>query len=72
VTEQKIQALIMKNFADCTMITIAHRIQTIINSDRVLVLGGGKVLEYAEPDVLLQNSESHFTKLVNELKKEEE
>ena len=71
ITEQKIQALIEKNFSDCTMITIAHRLQTIIKSDRVLVLGDGKVMEYAEPQELLQNSESHFTKLVNELKKEE-
>jgi ABC-type multidrug transport system fused ATPase/permease subunit len=53
VTEKKIQAMIEKNFADCTMITIAHRLQTIVKSDRVLVLGQGKVLEYAEPSVLL-------------------
>lgn len=54
------------------MITIAHRLQTIVQSDRVLVLGNGKVMEYDEPQTLLQNPESHFTKLVNELKSEEE
>lgn len=68
-TEKKIQALIEKNFADCTMITIAHRLQTIINSDSICVLGDGKVLEYAAPSELLKNKKSHFTKLVSNLKK---
>ena len=71
ITEKKIQSMIEKNFADCTMITIAHRLQTIIKSDRILVLGDGKRIEYDKPDELLKNSDSHFTKLVNELQEEE-
>jgi ABC-type multidrug transport system fused ATPase/permease subunit len=39
--EQRIQTLIAKEFRDATMITIAHRLNTIINSDRVLVLSFG-------------------------------
>ena len=54
------------------MITIAHRLQTIVQSDKVLVMGQGKVLEYEEPQTLLKRPESHFTKLVNELHAEEE
>jgi ABC-type multidrug transport system fused ATPase/permease subunit len=50
------------------VITIAHRIQTIINSDKILVLGDGKNMEYGSPQELLKDSESEFTKLVNELK----
>ena len=71
VTEQKIQALIAKEFKHCTVITIAHRLQTIIESDMVLVLGEGRVLEYDTPQNLMFNKESQFTMLVNELKKEE-
>jgi ABC-type multidrug transport system fused ATPase/permease subunit len=42
------------------MITIAHRLNTIINSDRVLVLSFGQVLEYDDPQILLKNSSSQF------------
>ena len=38
VTEQKIQQLIEQEFAESTVITIAHRLNTIIKSDRVLLL----------------------------------
>lgn len=41
VTEQKIQELINVEFKEATVITIAHRLNTIINSDRVLVLSFG-------------------------------
>jgi len=49
ITEQKIQRLIKKEFNECTVITIAHRLQTIIDSDNVLVLGDGRVVEYDTP-----------------------
>ena len=41
VTEEKVQSLIQTEFADATVLTIAHRLNTIINSDRVLVLSFG-------------------------------
>ena len=41
VTEEKIQKLITLEFKDATVITIAHRLNTIINSDKVLVLSFG-------------------------------
>ena len=71
VTEEKIQKLINLQFKDFTVITIAHRLQTIINSDRILVLGDGKNMEYGSPQELLKDNESEFTKLVNELKHSE-
>ena len=49
ILEQRIQKLIGEEFEDATMITIAHRLNTIINSDRVLVLSFGQVLEYEDP-----------------------
>ena len=54
------------------MITIAHRLNTIINSDRVLVLSYGEILEYDSPAKLISDPESEFSRLLQELKKEEE
>lgn len=49
ITEQKIQELINTEFKDSSMITIAHRLNTIIASDKVMVLSFGKILEYDSP-----------------------
>lgn len=70
-TEQMVQKLINEEFKDCTMITVAHRLQTIIKSDKVMVMSYGKVAEFDDPQALLKNPKSHFTKLVNDLQKEE-
>lgn len=64
ITEQKIQKLIKTEFQDSTVITIAHRLNTIIQSDMVLVLSHGKVLEYAPPKELTANKNSEFSKLL--------
>ncbi|CDW75163.1 multidrug resistance-associated protein 1-like [Stylonychia lemnae] len=72
VTEQKIQMLIQSEFKDSTMITIAHRLNTIIQSDRVLVLSYGQIKEYDTPRNLMQNPDSEFSKLLKEIKKEEQ
>ena len=71
-TEQVIQKLIKESFKNCTMIVVAHRLQTIIESDRVLVLDLGKVAEFDKPSVLRKRPESHFAKLINEIQMEEE
>jgi len=72
VTEKKIQALIKESFKDCTMIVVAHRLQTIIDSDKVLVLDKGKTAEYDSPTELQKNPDSHFTKLLNEIRNQED
>jgi len=64
-TEQTIQKLMMEAFAGCTILTIAHRLQTIINSDKIVVMSYGQVAEFDSPENLLKNPKSHFTKLVN-------
>jgi ABC-type multidrug transport system fused ATPase/permease subunit len=61
VTEQKIQTLIAEEFKQSTMITIAHRLNTIIKSDKVMVLSFGKILEYDSPSRLLSDESSHFS-----------
>merc|ERR1712051_105691 len=61
VTEQTIQKLIDEEFKGATVICIAHRLNTIIRSDRVLVMGEGRALEYDSPQALMANSESVFS-----------
>lgn len=55
-TDTKIQATIRREFADCSIITIAHRLRTIIDYDKVLVLDKGEVLEFGSPLDLIENS----------------
>ncbi|XP_044008333.1 ATP-binding cassette sub-family C member 10 isoform X2 [Aphidius gifuensis] len=62
-TDRAIQNTIKSAFRCSTVITIAHRIRTIMHCDRVLVMGDGEVLEFDEPNNLLENSDSHFYNL---------
>ncbi|XP_024945247.1 multidrug resistance-associated protein 7 isoform X2 [Cephus cinctus] len=65
-TDKSIQTTIKSSFRSATVITIAHRIRTIMHCDRVLVMGDGKILEFDEPDLLLQDTNSYFYDLVNQ------
>ncbi|EFJ11982.1 ATP-binding cassette transporter, subfamily C, member 22, cluster Ib, SmABCC22, partial [Selaginella moellendorffii] len=53
-TDQIIQATIRASFQDCTVLTVAHRIQTIIDNDRVLVMEAGRIAEFDTPKNLLK------------------
>eukprot|EP01117_Protostelium_nocturnum_P014432 TRINITY_DN5489_c0_g2_i1.p1 TRINITY_DN5489_c0_g2~~TRINITY_DN5489_c0_g2_i1.p1 ORF type:complete len:1368 (+),score=525.16 TRINITY_DN5489_c0_g2_i1:158-4261(+) len=64
-TDEFIQATVRKAFADSTVLTIAHRMHTIIDSDRIMVLDSGKLVEMDSPSNLMQNPNSKFTQLVN-------
>jgi len=58
--------VLRKDFANCTILTIAHRLNGIIDYDRVLVLDNGHIVEYDAPGALLQNPSSQFSQMVNE------
>lgn len=64
-TDAQIQEIIHSEFRDHTIIMIAHRLSSLIDFDRVAVLGGGQLLEFGRPTELLKDSSSHFSKLYN-------
>nr|XP_039260708.1 multidrug resistance-associated protein 4-like isoform X2 [Styela clava] len=63
-TDRLIQMTIRQKFKQCTVITIAHRINTIIDSDKILVLDEGQVKEYDEPHTLLEMKDGYFARMV--------
>lgn len=65
-TEAVIQQMLRSAFAGCTVLVIAHRINTILDSDYVLVLDAGQVAEFDRPSALLAQPSSMFAQLVAE------
>ncbi|XP_009357290.2 ABC transporter C family member 3 [Pyrus x bretschneideri] len=65
-TDNLIQQTIRQHFTDCTVITIAHRITSVLDSDMVLLLSHGLIEEYDSPARLLENKSSSFAQLVAE------
>ncbi|XP_062186348.1 ABC transporter C family member 3-like [Phragmites australis] len=66
ITDNLIQKTLKHQFSECTVITIAHRITSVLDSDKVLLLDNGEIAEYDEPAKLLEDSTSLFSKLVSE------
>lgn len=57
-TDALIQTTIRKKFRECTVITIAHRLQTVMDSDKILVIDAGALVEFDEPHLLLSDKNS--------------
>ncbi|XP_067115329.1 ATP-binding cassette sub-family C member 10 isoform X1 [Osmerus mordax] len=64
-TDKLIQQTIRERFHDKTVLTIAHRVNTIMDSDRVLIMHVGKVVEFDTPEALYQRADSMFFHLVD-------
>ena len=62
-TDNLIQQVIRHKFKDSTVLTIAHRLNTIMDYDKVLILDGGRVMEFNKPEILMQNG-GMFAELV--------
>ena len=65
-TDEVIQKTIRSAFADNTILTIAHRLNTIIDYDKVIVLENGELREYDSPKKLLENKKSIFYSMAKE------
>ena len=68
-TDKLLQEAVKKSFDGATIISVAHRLDTIIENDLILVLGDGKVLEYGRPHDLLSR-DGNFASMVNDTGKE--
>ncbi|CAI0414766.1 unnamed protein product [Linum tenue] len=65
-TDAILQRIIRTEFAECTVITVAHRIPTVMDSTRILAIADGKLAEYDEPGNLMKEEGSLFRQLVHE------
>ncbi|KAL5018705.1 hypothetical protein ScPMuIL_004427, partial [Solemya velum] len=65
-TDDLIQQTIRTEFENSTILTIAHRLNTIIDYTKVMVLDGGKIQEFESPQILLRNPQSLFFSLAKD------
>mmetsp|Transcript_24065 Transcript_24065/g.35609 ORF Transcript_24065/g.35609 Transcript_24065/m.35609 type:complete len:1317 (+) Transcript_24065:167-4117(+) len=63
-TDRLLQEAILTSFEGATIFAIAHRLETVIGYDRILVIGDGKLLEYGPPNDLLKNLDGAFSLMV--------
>jgi ATP-binding cassette subfamily C (CFTR/MRP) protein 4 len=66
-TDALIQTTVRSAFKHATVLTIAHRLATVIDSDRILVMNDGLVKEYAAPSKLLDDTGTQFHDMVRQL-----
>jgi len=66
-TDSIIQNTIREEFKSMTVLTIAHRLHTIMDYDRVLVMDNGEIVEFDSPATLGNNPNSAFSHLIREL-----
>ncbi|KAJ1777833.1 hypothetical protein LPJ54_002128 [Coemansia sp. RSA 1824] len=62
-TDKDIQSVINKEFGNCTVLTIAHRLETVMNSDRIVVMNKGEIVEVGPPQELIAKG-GYFAELV--------
>ncbi|KAL8557357.1 hypothetical protein ACS0TY_004697 [Phlomoides rotata] len=65
-TDMILQRTIRTEFEDCTVITVAHRIPTVMDSTKILAISDGKLVEFDEPTKLMKREDSLFGQLVKE------
>ncbi len=67
ITDSQVQQTIRREFVNkgVSVITVAHRLETVLGSDKIAVLGDGKLIEYGKPEKLLKNKTGHLRRLVD-------
>jgi ATP-binding cassette subfamily C (CFTR/MRP) protein 4 len=66
-TDQLLHEALEKSFRGATILSVAHRLDTVIDNDHILVLGNGHVLEYGTPaDLLEKENVGHFGSMVRD------
>lgn len=65
-TDKLIQNTIRNKFADCTVMTIAHRLHTVMDYDKVLVMDAGEIVEFDHPYELVQKPMGFFRQLIDQ------
>uniref|UniRef100_A0A8C2GXN3 ATP-binding cassette, sub-family C (CFTR/MRP), member 9 n=1 Tax=Cyprinus carpio TaxID=7962 RepID=A0A8C2GXN3_CYPCA len=63
-TENILQKVVMTAFADRTVVTIAHRVHTILTADLVIVMKRGSIMEYGKPEILMEQEDGLFASFV--------
>ncbi|XP_015781053.1 multidrug resistance-associated protein 1-like [Tetranychus urticae] len=67
-TDELIQQTIREQFKDCTIVTIAHRLNTILDYDKIIVMDKGQIIEHDSPENLLKNDKSVFYSMAKDAK----
>ncbi|KAJ7454991.1 P-loop containing nucleoside triphosphate hydrolase protein [Mycena galericulata] len=65
-TDAVIQSSLRDRLGDVTVIIVAHRLQTIMDADRIMVLDAGRIVEFDSPKKLLEIEDGHFRSLIDE------
>ncbi|KAB8210491.1 P-loop containing nucleoside triphosphate hydrolase protein [Aspergillus parasiticus] len=63
VTDEIMQRVIRERFSNHTILTVAHKLETILDYDKIIVLNAGRIVESGSPYALLASDTSHFSKL---------
>eukprot|EP00731_Ephydatia_muelleri_P021940 Em0014g531a len=64
-TDAMIQKILQETFAQCTVLTVAHRLNTVIGLDRIMVMDEGEIAEFDDPYMLLKDEKSLLKKMVD-------
>lgn len=62
-TDEMMQRVIREEFEGCTVLMIAHKLQSVLDFDRIAVLDKGRLVEFDSPDALLARPDSAFRAL---------
>ncbi|XP_078324316.1 ATP-binding cassette sub-family C member 5-like [Crassostrea virginica] len=64
-TDSMIQQTIRESFAECTVLTIAHRLNTVLDCDVIIIMEAGRVMEMGSPQDLLSDPRSYFNTMMS-------